>query len=65
LLNPDEGEPMRVIDCDCGETVSAANDEDLFHQTRRHVDVAHADMEMSDEQVRELVANKAYEASDS
>jgi predicted small metal-binding protein len=56
---------MRVIDCDCGETLSAANDEDLLRETRRHVDEAHADSEMSDEQVRELVASKAYEASDS
>jgi hypothetical protein len=56
---------MRVIDCDCGETLSAANDDDLFQATRRHVDEAHPDMDMSDEQVRELVASKAYEASDS
>jgi predicted small metal-binding protein len=56
---------MRVIDCDCGATVQAANDDDLFQATRRHVDEAHPDMEMSDEQVRELVASKAYEASDS
>ena len=56
---------MRVIDCDCGETLSAANDEDLFQTTRRHMDEAHPDMEMNDEQVRELVASKAYEASDS
>ena len=59
------GQAMRVIDCDCGETLSAANDEDLLRETRRHVDEAHADSEMSDEQVRELVASKAYEASDS
>lgn len=56
---------MRVIDCDCGQTLSAANDDDLFQAARRHVDEAHADMEMSDDQVRELVATKAYEASDS
>ena len=56
---------MRVIDCDCGETLSAANDDDLIQATRRHVDEAHPDMEMNDEQVRELVTSKAYEASDS
>jgi len=56
---------MKVIDCDCGQTLQAANDEDLFRETRAHVDQEHPDMEMSDDQVRELVASRAYEASDS
>jgi hypothetical protein len=56
---------MRVIDCDCGQTLQAANDDDLFKQTRAHVDEEHPDTEMTDEQVRELVSSRAYEASDS
>jgi predicted small metal-binding protein len=56
---------MRVIDCDCGETLQAANDDDLFQATRQHVDEAHSDLGMSDDQVRELISSKAYEASDS
>ena len=56
---------MRVIDCDCGQTLQAANDEDLVKETRAHVDQEHADMEMTDEQVRDLVSARAYEASDS
>ena len=56
---------MRVIDCDCGETLQAANDDDLFRAARRHVDEAHPDLGMDDDQVRKLVADKAYEASDS
>ncbi len=56
---------MRVIDCDCGETLSAANDDDLVRETRRHVDEAHPDMGLNDDQVQELVASKAYDASDS
>ena len=56
---------MRVIDCDCGETVQAANDDDLLQATKRHVDDAHPDMNLSDDQLRELVASKAYDASDS
>jgi hypothetical protein len=56
---------MRVIDCDCGQTLQAANDEDLFKEARAHVDQEHPDMQLSDDQVRELVASKAYEASDS
>jgi predicted small metal-binding protein len=56
---------MRVIDCDCGQTLQAANDEDLFKEVRAHADREHSDMELSDEQVRELVEARAYDASDS
>ena len=55
---------MRVIDCDCGHTLQAANDDDLYKAAREHVDREHPDMQLSDEQVRALVADKAYEASD-
>jgi predicted small metal-binding protein len=56
---------MRVLDCDCGMTLQAANDDDLATQVRQHVDESHPDMTLSDEQARELVSNRAYEASDS
>jgi hypothetical protein len=56
---------MRVIDCDCGTTLQAANDDDLTGQVRQHVDEHHAEMELTDEQVRELVSARAYEATDS
>ena len=56
---------MRVIDCDCGQTLQAGNDEDLFKEARAHVDQDHPDMRLTDEQVRKLVADKSYEASDS
>jgi predicted small metal-binding protein len=56
---------MRVIDCDCGHTLQAANDEDLVKVTREHVDQAHSDMALSDEQVRGLVEEQAYTATDS
>jgi predicted small metal-binding protein len=56
---------MKVIDCDCGATLQAANDDDLFKAARRHVDEEHPDMKMSDDQVRRLVSERAYEASDS
>jgi predicted small metal-binding protein len=56
---------MRVIDCDCGHTLQAANDDDLFRVAREHVDQDHPDMELSDDQVRELIAEKAYSATDS
>jgi hypothetical protein len=56
---------MKVLDCDCGKTLQAANDDDLATQVRDHVDEVHPEMELSDEQVRGMVADRAYEASDS
>jgi predicted small metal-binding protein len=57
---------MRVIDCDCGATLQAANDDDLLKAAREHVDQKHPDnSKLTDEQVQSLVAERAYEASDS
>lgn len=56
---------MRVIDCECGTTLQAANDEDLTKAVREHVSEEHPDMDLSDEQAEQLVASEAYEAGDS
>jgi hypothetical protein len=56
---------MRVIDCECGKTLQAANDKDLSHAVREHVAEDHPDMDLSDEQARELVSSQAYDAQDS
>jgi predicted small metal-binding protein len=56
---------MRVIDCDCGHTLQAANDDDLVRVARAHVDEVHPDMDIDEEGLRSLVADKAYDASDS
>jgi predicted small metal-binding protein len=55
---------MRVIDCECGQTIKAANDEDLAEQVRDHVADEHPDMELSDDQVHQLVTSQAYDADD-
>jgi predicted small metal-binding protein len=55
---------MRVIDCECGKTLQAANDEDLVEAVRDHVNEDHPDMEMSDDQVEQLVSSQAYDAQD-
>jgi hypothetical protein len=55
---------MRVIDCDCGATLQAANDEDLAGEVRKHVDDVHPDMGLDDKQVQGLVADQAYTATD-
>ena len=56
---------MRVIDCSCGKTLQAANDEDLAEAVRSHAAEEHSDMELSEDQAREMVASQAYDAGDS
>jgi predicted small metal-binding protein len=56
---------MRVIDLDCGHTLQAANDEDLFKVAREHVDEQHGDSDLSDDQLRQLIGEQAYTATDS
>jgi predicted small metal-binding protein len=55
---------MRVIDCDCGKTLQAANDEDLTEVVREHAAEDHPDMELSEEQARQMVSARAYDAQD-
>lgn len=64
-MYPQYAGDMRVIDCQCGKTLQAANDDDLVEAVRDHVAEDHPDMEMSDEQAREMVAGEAYDAQDS
>jgi predicted small metal-binding protein len=52
---------MRALDCDCGQHLEAANDEELFELAREHVDRDHPEMQLSDEQVRGIVADGAYD----
>lgn len=57
---------MRVMECNlCGDAVSGANDDDLVASLRRHVDEHHPDAGIDEDQARELVAQRAYDASDS
>jgi predicted small metal-binding protein len=57
---------MRVIDCnECGETIEAANDEELAPELDKHMKSEHDDIEWDDEQTSELVSNQAYDATDS
>lgn len=55
---------MRVIDCQCGTTIKAANDAELENQVRAHVAEEHPGREMSDDEVRALIAARAYDATD-
>jgi predicted small metal-binding protein len=56
---------MRVIECnECGETLTAANDEELARALAAHLSAEH-DEEPDTDEVAELVADEAYEAMDS
>jgi predicted small metal-binding protein len=54
-----------VIDCDCGVTLQAANDDELTERVREHTGESHPEMEMSEDELREFVEGKAYSAMDS
>jgi predicted small metal-binding protein len=56
---------MRVIECnECGETVSAANDEELARHLRAHLRAEHG-QEPDPDEVADLVHEQAYDAMDS
>ena len=56
---------MRVIECnECGDTVSAANDEELARHLAAHLKREH-DIEADEEEVVDAVHEQAYDASDS
>jgi predicted small metal-binding protein len=56
---------MRVVECDiCGETISAASDEELKGRLGEHMGSAH-DHGTSPEELDRLVAAEAYDATDS
>jgi predicted small metal-binding protein len=57
---------MRVLECNfCGETLSAANDEELKQCAVRHVESRHSGQELDEETAQQWVSEQAYSASDS
>jgi hypothetical protein len=52
---------MRALDCDCGQHLEAANDQKLFDEAQKHVNRDHPEMQLSAEQAREIVTQKAYD----
>jgi len=56
---------MRVVECDiCGETISAANDEELAGRLKDHLTSEH-DESPTDDDVQTTVDREAYDAMDS
>lgn len=57
---------MRVLECNyCGETLSAANDDELRACLIRHMNAEHEQIEFDDDGAAEIVEEQAYSASDS
>ena len=57
---------MRVVECNiCGETLSAATDEELLRRVRAHMEEEHPSVAFDEAATREMIANEAYDASDS
>jgi hypothetical protein len=52
---------MRALDCDCGRRLKAADDEKLYDKATEHVSRDHPEMQLGAEQVREIVAERAYD----
>ena len=56
---------MRVVECNiCGETISAATDEELVSRVTEHLESEH-DEEPDSEEVEAMVEEQAYDATDS
>lgn len=56
---------MRVIECnECGDTVTAADDDELVRRMAAHLRREH-DAEPEEDELRDLVADQAYDAMDS
>ncbi len=53
---------MRALDCECGHHLEAEDDEGLVAAGRTHVAEVHPDMNFSDDDLRELVRQQAYDA---
>jgi predicted small metal-binding protein len=56
---------MRVIECnECGETISAADDEELERHLADHLRAEH-DIRLDEDELADLVHEQAYDAMDS
>jgi predicted small metal-binding protein len=57
---------LRVVECNrCGETLAAANDEELLRRMRAHAEAEHPDSEWDEDGARKTIETEAYDATDS
>ena len=56
---------MRVVECDvCGETLSAADDEELVVRVKEHLFEEH-DLSPDEDEIQQTIDREAYDATDS
>lgn len=53
---------MPAMNCVCGYHLEGADDEELFRNTRAHADEAHADLQLTDQHIRDFLAAGARAA---
>jgi hypothetical protein len=54
---------VRTITCECGDVLTAEDDEELVHAIRRHDVLMHAGgVGMTDEQIRDQIRARAQDA---
>ena len=57
---------MRVVECNiCGETLAAANDDELVARLRAHAESEHEETVFDEDSARDTIAAEAYDATDS
>jgi predicted small metal-binding protein len=57
---------MRVIECnECGEALSAANDDELRAVLIRHMESEHPDADFDEDGAAKMIQEEAYAAADS
>jgi hypothetical protein len=55
---------MRELHCACGNRLVAENDEALVYQVVEHAREVHPEMDLTEEQAREMVAAEATDTED-
>jgi hypothetical protein len=53
---------MRTVPCPCGITLTGADDQELFRLGRKHADEHHASDNITDDFIRQHIADNARDA---
>ncbi len=51
----------RALDCFCGEYLEGDDNEELLNWAQVHVERQHPDMQLTDEQIHQMVEEGAYD----
>jgi len=51
----------RALDCFCGQYLEGDDEEELLNWAKAHAERQHSDMQLTEEQVRKMVEEGAYD----